>query len=56
VGGRQRQRLRAGCVDFAVASQVERIVMVEGVTSCTNVGSAAECPTGQTCGDDLKCS
>jgi hypothetical protein len=50
------EMLAAGCVDFAVASQVERIVMVEGVTSCTNVGSAAECPTGQTCGDDLKCS
>jgi hypothetical protein len=46
----------SGCVDFAITSQVERLVMVEGVTSCTNVGASDECPTGQTCGDDLKCS
>jgi hypothetical protein len=50
------ETLAAGCVDFAVTSQVERLVMVEGVTSCTNVGTADECPSGQVCGDDLKCS
>jgi hypothetical protein len=50
------ETMAAGCVDFAVSSQVERIVMVEGVTSCTNVGTTEECPSGQTCGADLKCS
>ena len=42
-----------GCVDFTVASPVERIVMVEGVTSC-NLDT--DCPTGQTCKPNLKCS
>ncbi len=50
------ETLATGCVDLAVASSVERVVMVEGVTSCTNVGAGDECPTGQTCGADLKCS
>jgi hypothetical protein len=43
----------AGRVDLVVSSQVERPVTIEGLVSCTE---DAECPDGQTCGADLKCS
>jgi hypothetical protein len=41
-----------GCVEFAVASSVERPVEVEGVISC---GEDLPCPGGRPCGADLKC-
>jgi hypothetical protein len=41
-----------GCVEFAVASSVERPVEVEGVISC---GEDLPCPAGRTCGADRKC-
>ena len=46
----------AGCVDFKVLSSVEKMLMVQGVTSCSD--SAVPpllCPAGQTCGTDMKC-
>ena len=43
-----------GCVDFAVASSVERFVNVEGVVSCDD--QSLPCPAGKTCGADLKCN
>ncbi len=41
-----------GCVDLVVSSDVDLVVEVEGVTSCT---SDAQCPAGQTCGLTLSC-
>jgi hypothetical protein len=41
-----------GCVDFTVASSVERDVEVENVESCRD---AKPCPSGRTCGVDQKC-
>jgi hypothetical protein len=41
-----------GCVDFAVASTVERDVQVAGVQSCND---SKPCPSGRTCGADQKC-
>jgi hypothetical protein len=51
-----------GCVDFAVASEESRDIEVEGVVSCTQDGPCSPgdtgcktCPTGMTCGKDLRC-
>jgi len=51
-----------GCADFAVASEESRDIEVEGVVSCTQDGPCSPgdtgcktCPTGMTCGKDLRC-
>jgi hypothetical protein len=44
--------LAPGCVDFSVASSIERDVQVENVISC---GGDLPCPGGRTCGVDQKC-
>jgi hypothetical protein len=41
-----------GCVDFTVASSVERSVDVDKVVSCNE---DHPCPSGRTCGADQKC-
>lgn len=41
-----------GRVDLTVSSEVERAVVVPGLTSCTD---NSECPTGKTCQTDLTC-
>jgi hypothetical protein len=50
----------AGCVDFAVAAPVERSIGVcptptSCIVSCTEVGTATECPASQTCKADYTC-
>ncbi len=42
-----------GRIDLVVSSHVERIVSIEGLTSCS---SDDDCPDGQTCQTDLTCS
>jgi hypothetical protein len=41
-----------GRVDLIISSEVERAVQIEGLTSCSG---NAECPSGQTCQNDLTC-
>jgi hypothetical protein len=41
-----------GRVDLAIASGLERFVVIPGLTSCTDT---ANCPDGQTCQSDLTC-
>lgn len=41
-----------GRVDLVVSSQVEAAVTVDGLVSCKDT---TECPSGQTCQDDLTC-
>jgi hypothetical protein len=41
-----------GRVDLAIASGLERFVVIPGLTSCTDT---ADCPDGQTCQSDLTC-
>ncbi|HET6284368.1 MAG TPA: hypothetical protein VFH73_25650 [Polyangia bacterium] len=40
-----------GCVEFAIASPVERPAMVEGIVSCSD---EVPCPAGKTCKDQLR--
>lgn len=42
-----------GRVDLEVSSSVERTVLIDGLTSCTD---SSECPDGQTCQPDLRCA
>ena len=41
-----------GRIDLAVSSTLERVVTIDGLTSCTD---DTQCPQGQTCQDDLTC-
>lgn len=45
--------IAAGRVDFRVGSELEQAVTIPGLTSCTDT---SECPSGQTCGNDLRCN
>jgi hypothetical protein len=46
----------AGCVEYKVLSSVEKMLMVEGVTSCSDSSVPPMlCPAGSTCGTDMKC-
>ncbi|MGC4090440.1 MAG: hypothetical protein QM756_21705 [Polyangiaceae bacterium] len=48
--------VQSGCVDFTVASSVNRELTVAGLTSCQCPGSTcSDCPTGKTCGLDYVC-
>ncbi|WP_438033478.1 hypothetical protein [Sorangium sp. So ce204] len=42
----------AGRVDLVVSSQIERAVVIAGLTSCND---DSQCPEGQTCQSDLTC-
>jgi Cys-rich repeat protein len=45
-------KISLGTIQMSTEHNVERLVTVPGVVSCTE---DAECPTGQTCQDDLRC-
>ena len=45
-------RLAPGCVEFAVRSERDLSITIDGLKSCTR---DAQCPSGQSCGSDLAC-
>ena len=48
--------VEAGCVEYKVLSSVEKMLMVEGVTSCSDSSvPPLPCPSGSACGSDMKC-
>jgi hypothetical protein len=48
--------VEAGCVEYKVLSSVEKMLMVEGITSCSSSSvPPLPCPDGSTCGSDMKC-
>jgi hypothetical protein len=50
--------VRSGCVEFNVASKLDREITVPGLVSCTGQPQPGEpnpCPAGQSCAEDLRC-